>query len=94
MDRLQCIKKGDIVRVNSSHCYVSYSQFIWRHLKYAIRWAYKCLPYMNYKYKVKGIYKHCMKDRYDDNKYVVVVENITTKQIFLVGERGVSLCLD
>lgn len=89
MIKLDNIAKGDIVTIDSSHCYGGYSQFIVRHLQYAIRWAYKSSPHEKYHYEVKGIYKHCMKDKYDENKYVVVVENVLTKQIFLMGEKGI-----
>lgn len=83
-------KKGDIVRVNSNHCYINYIRFIWKHLQYAIRWSYNCLPNEKYKYKIRGIYKHNLTERYDENRYVVVVECVETKQIFLMGESSIT----
>lgn len=84
------IQKGNLVRINPVHCYQNYSQFIKRHIKYAIRWAYKCRPNSNHIYKVLAIHKHCMKDLYDDNKLCIVVEDTVTKQIYLMGEKGLT----
>ena len=80
-------KKGDIVEViHDGHVYISYSQFIKKHLQYAIRWVYKEYPDKDHIFKVRGVYNHCMEDKYDKNKKCIVIEDIDTKQIYLVGE--------
>lgn len=80
-------KKGDIVEViNDGHVYISYSQFIKRHLQYAIRWSYKEYPDLNHIFKIKGIYNHCKEDKYDKCTKCIVIEDLDTKQIYLVGE--------
>jgi hypothetical protein len=84
------ISKGTLVTCNPDECYISYSQFIKKHPKYAIRFAYKCYPKTDSTYKVLGIYKHVMDDFWDHNDYVIVVESTANRQIFLMGEFGVE----
>lgn len=84
------IAKGTLVTCNPNECYISYSQFVKKHPKYAIRFAYKCYPKTDDTYRVLGIYKHVMDDFWDHNDYVVVVESITNRQIFLMGELGIE----
>ena len=80
-------KKDDLVEVtNDGHVYISYSQFIKRHLQYAIRWVYKECPNKEHIFKIRGIYNHCMENKYDKNTKCIVIEDLDTKQIYLVGE--------
>lgn len=81
---------GDIVSCDADHCYVSYSQFIKRHSKYDLHWAYKCRPSSSSKYKILGIYNHVLEDVYDNNDFVIVVEDVINHQIFLMGECGIK----
>ena len=85
-------RKGDKVTIRNEHCYISYSQFIKWHPKYAIRWAYKVMPEdKDTTYTVLGVHRHVMREKYDkDNTRCVVVQN-KIKQIFLVGNTGVTL---
>ena len=84
-------KKDDLVEVlNHDHVYISYSQFIKRHLQYAIRWVYKECPELTHVFKIKGIYNHCMSNKYDHNTKCIVIEDLDTKQIYLIGELGLK----
>ena len=84
-------KKNDLVKiVNDDHVYICYSQFIKRHLQYAIRWAYRAYPNTGHIFRVKGVYNHCRKDKYDKNKKCIVIEDQTNHQIFLIGELGIK----
>ena len=82
-------KRGSQVKCDPDECYVSYSQFIKWHPQYAIRWAYKASPNAGDIFTVLGIYNHVRKDKWDTNKYCVVVRN-KIKQIFLMGENGIK----
>ena len=83
--------KGDKVTINPDNCYFSYSQFIKRHPRYAIRWAYKVIPEARETYTVIGVHRHVMSERFDvENTRCVVVQN-KIKQIFLIGNTGVTL---
>lgn len=82
--------KGSLVACNADHCYISYSQFIKRHPEYAIRFAYKCFPKADAIYRILGVYTHVMEDFWDVNDYVVVVEDTKNRQIFLMGELGLT----
>lgn len=82
--KVEIIDKGDI--------YPQYSQIIKRHMKYAIHWAYKDTePNTTDLYIVKGVYRHCEPDPYDKNNWCVVIENIRTHQIYLIGELGLKM---
>ena len=88
-------KRGDIVSVvDNDQVYFNYSQFIKRHLQYAIRWVYKEYPDVEparrNKYKVLGCYRHVREDRYDNNEWCIVIQSIHSKQIYLIGERGIK----
>ena len=81
---------GDDVVVDEDHIYRSYTQFMYRHFWFASRYQYKCSVNNNgLPLKVVGVYKHVMKDKYDNCKYVVVVRD-KYKRIYLVGELGVK----
>ena len=81
---------GDTVDVAKDHIYYSYTQFVRRHFKYASRYQYKCwINKEGLPLTVVGVYKHVMKDKYDKNKYVVVVQD-KYKRIYLVGELGIK----
>ena len=85
--------KGDIVMVtDNDQVYYNYSQFVKRHPQFAVRWAYKVFPNpTNDKfYNVLGCYKHVLPDRYDRNEWCVVIQSEASKQIFLIGERGLK----
>ena len=90
----QSLHKNALVTCNKDHCYISYSQFVKRHPKYAIRFAYKCFPIEDTIYRVLGVYPHVMDDFWDDNDYVVVVESTKNRQIFLMGEQGLIVVPD
>lgn len=90
MKSVNGIEKSDIVTVDGSECYACYTQFIKLHPWYVLRWAYKCLPNEAHRFTVLGIYNYRTMNRYDDNKYCIVVEDCSTKQIFLMGENGVQ----
>jgi hypothetical protein len=83
------IKLGDVVKCDPEHCYISYVQFIKRHSKFDLRWAYKCYPDKKAEYNVLGVYNHVLEDVYDNDDFVIVVENTKTKQIHLMGEHGI-----
>lgn len=83
-------KKGSIVTCNDDHCYISYTQFVKRHPQYSARFAYKCFPYANKTYRIIGIYNHVMEDFWDDNDFVFVVESTQNRQLFLMGELGLT----
>lgn len=84
-------KIGDEVTVDNNHIYYSYTQFVHRYFWLASRYQYKCYANNdNSPLKVIGVYKHIMKDKYDKNKYVVVVQD-KSKRIYLVGELGVKV---
>lgn len=84
-------KKGDIVMIDDEFCYGNYSQFIKYHWKYAIRWAYKCMPNKSHLFRVLGVHSHVQDDRFDRQQFVIAVEDIRTRQIFLTGELGIKL---
>lgn len=84
-------RKGDKCTIDPDQVYISYSQFIKRHPKYAIRWAYKVMPKTGEVYEVLGVYRHVMNAADDTkNKRCVVIKN-KIKQIFLIGNTGVAL---
>jgi hypothetical protein len=82
---------GDKVTVDKNQIYYSYSQFIKRHQKYAARWQYKCwVNPEGIPLTVIGVHRHVIKDKYDKNKYCIVVQD-KYKRIYLVGETGIYL---
>lgn|SRR5574344_1548225 len=86
------ITKGCIVHViNAKHCYEKYTKFIIYHPQYMLYWAYHCAPKYGIRYKVLGIYSHVQLDKYDTSEYCVVIQNMSNKQIFLIGENGLTL---
>ncbi len=70
--------------------YFNYTCFFNFHPKFKAKWAYKCYPDITHKFKIKGIYKQKLED-FDTNKYIIVIEDTVTMQIYLIGEKGV-LC--
>lgn len=87
---LNGFNKGDLVYCNPDKCYVCYSQFIKRHPKYMLKWAYRTFPKDDMEYVIDGFYKHVMKENYDNDSYVVVVKHKNNGQTFLIGESGLS----
>ena len=85
-------KKGMLVRiVDDDNVYGAYSQIIKRHPKFAIRWCYKdWSPDTNPLYVVRGVYRHCMRDSHDKCKWCVVIEQVKTQKIYLIGELGLQ----
>jgi len=84
-------RKGDKCTIDADQVYISYSQFIKWHPKYATRWAYKVFPDAKETYTVLGVYRHVMNANDDQkNTRCVVIQN-KIKQIFLVGNTGVTL---
>ena len=88
-------KRGDIISVtDNDQVYFNYSQFIKYHMQYAIRWVYKEFPDVEpprrNRYRVLGCYKHVREDRYDKNKSCIVIQALNSKQIYLIGERGIA----
>lgn len=85
-------KKGDCVEIiDHGQVYVSYSQFIKRHPQFMLRWAYRADPNDRHYFTVLGIYKHVIFDKYDQNKYIVVIQSNVNYQIFLIGETGLTI---
>jgi len=80
---------GDEVNVNPDHVYISYTQFVNKHKKYAARYQYKQNLDKNSSYKVIDVCKHVINNVYDENKYVVVLID-KFKRIYLSGELGVN----
>ena len=74
----------------ASIMYFNYTCFFNLHPKFKAKWAYKCYPDITHKFKIKGIYKEKLED-FDTNKYIIVIEDTVTMQIYLIGEKGV-LC--
>lgn len=85
------VTKGTLVKCNPDECYISYIQFVKRHPQYMARFAYKCYPNTERVFRVLGVYNHVMEDFYDNNDFVVVVEDVWNKQIFLMGEHGLTV---
>ncbi len=85
------MKKNDIVKVvDIKQVYFCYSKFIKRHLQYAIRWVYKGFPNVSNCFKIRDVYKHCMKDKRDVNSKCIVIQDMETSQIYLIGETGIK----
>ena len=85
-------KKGDKIKLSTiDHIYTSYTQMIKRHPWFALRWVYKEFPNIEHDFIIKAIYKHCMKDEYDTNKYCIVIQDVSTMQIYMTGEKGIEV---
>ena len=83
--------KGDRVKlINNDHIYASYTDFIKRHKKYMLKWAYKSRPIITHAFTVLGIHKHVSKRQYDKNDYCIAIQDNTTSQIFLTGETALK----
>ena len=81
---------GDDVSVDEDQLYYCYSQFIKKHKKFADRWQYRrWIDKEHTPLHAVGVYKHVQHDKYDKNKYCVVIED-TSGRIYLVGETGVK----
>lgn len=92
MKEINGIKKGvDVDIINTGQCYPSYVQLIMRHPQYALRWCYKGRPNKDHVFLVRGVYNHCMEDECDDCKYAVIVEDTSTKQLYIMGELGLKV---
>lgn len=80
-------KPKNVVRLKTDgQTYTNYSQMMKHHPQYALRWAYKSRPNTVDLYQILKIYPHVLPSPYDDNKWCVIVQNLTTRQIYMVGE--------
>ena len=88
-------KRNDEVKIiGEKEIYGSYSQMIKRHPQYTLRWCYKGKPDTKHLFNVLGVYRHCMSNEHDENKWCVVIQDKFTHQIFLIGEKGLELYVD
>ncbi len=85
------LRTGDTVRIiDADQVYANYSQMMKRHPQFALRWAYKGSPNTADLYRILQIYPHCLADPYDKNDYCVIIQNTTTRQIYMIGECGLE----
>ena len=79
--------KGDKVRLaNNNELYSRYTDFIKRHKKYMLKWAYGSRPIVTHTFTILGIHKHVKKHVFDENNYCVAIQDDVTDQIFLTGD--------
>lgn len=77
----------DIVSLKTDEqTYLNYSQMMKRHPQYALRWAYKSRPNTSDLYQILKIYPHVLPSAYDENEWCVIIQNLITRQIYMVGE--------
>ena len=80
-------KAGDLVKLKTTDStYANYTQMMKRHPQYALRWVYKGFPNTDHLFQILRIYPHVRSNPHDENQWCVIVQDVTTRQIYMVGE--------